>query len=289
MLFAPLFPGLAFLFAAPSSLPQQPQAQVLDAATGAPVPYASVGIQRKPLGTVADATGHFAPQSLAGAAPTDTVVVTCVGYAPRKLLASAVAEGQLLRLTPQSNTLAAVTVRAGAWKRQRVGHEGSFSFTQYNFHLNGDADPARKLGREVGTILALHPGSELEDVHFFIGNNSFRRVRLRLNVRALDADDQPAASLLTQDIHYQLPDGAKGWQHLDLRPYHVQTGQHERVAVTLEWIDGAPDPSRDWQVLLMPAPLNPLHRMVYRDKSASEWRSLRASLSLYVTAVSPRS
>ncbi|WP_171025464.1 carboxypeptidase-like regulatory domain-containing protein [Hymenobacter jeollabukensis] len=278
---------MALLFFS-SCPPQQPRAQVLDAATGQPVPYASVGVQLKPLGTVADAAGYFAPQALAGAQPADTVVVSCVGYAPRKLLASTLTEGQPVRLLPQTNTLSAVTVRPGAWQRRRVGHEGSFSFTQYNFHLNGDADPARKLGREVGTILALRPGSELEDVHFFVGNNSFRGVRLRLNVRALDADDQPAASLLTQDIHYQLPDGAKGWQHLDLRPYHVQTGQHEHVAVTLEWLDGTPDPSRDWQVLLMPAPLNPLHRMVYRDKSADQWRSLRASLSLYVTAVSPR-
>ncbi|OON70007.1 hypothetical protein [Hymenobacter sp. CRA2] len=278
----------AALLAALAFPPQQSQTQVLDASTGAPIPYASIGVQFKPVGTVADATGRFAPQALAAAQPADTVLVTCVGYAPQKLLASQLADLPAVRLTPQPHALSGVTVRASAWKRQRVGHEGSFSFTHYNFHLNGDAEPARKLGREVGTVLALRPQSELEDVHFYVGNNSFRGVRLRLNVRALDADDNPAASLLTQDIHYQLPDGAKGWQHLDLRPYRVQTGQNDRVAVTLEWIDGAPDPARDWQVLLMPAPLNPLHRMVYRDKSADQWHSLRASLSLYVTAVSPR-
>ncbi|UYZ60324.1 carboxypeptidase-like regulatory domain-containing protein [Hymenobacter latericus] len=267
--------------------PQQPQPQVLDARTGAAVPFASVGVKLKPLGTVADAEGQFSLRALAAALPSDTVVVTCVGYAPRKLLLSQLQQQATVRLTPLTHELSTVTVRGSGWKRRRIGHDGSFSITYYNFHINGDTDPARKLGREVGAVLRIRPLSEIEDVHFYIGENTFRSVRLRLNVRSLDADDNPAASLLTQDVHYVLPDNAKGWQHLDLRPYHIATGNHNRVAVTLEWLEGSPDPQRPWQSLLMPAPLGPLHRMVYRDKSADKWHSLRASLSLYVTAASP--
>ncbi|KUG07708.1 carboxypeptidase-like regulatory domain-containing protein [Solirubrum puertoriconensis] len=267
--------------------PQQPQPHVLDARIGEAVPFASVGVKLKPVGTVADAEGQFSLKALAAALPSDTVVVTCVGYAPRKLLLSQLLQEATVHLTPLTQELSTVTIRATGWKRRRVGHDGSFSLTHYNFHLNNDTEPARKLGREVGAVLRIRPQSEIEDVHFYIGQNTFRGVRLRLNVRALDTNENPTTSLLTQDVHYVLPDDAKGWQHLDLRPYHIATGNHNRVAVTLEWLEGMPDPQRSWQTLLMPAPLGPMHRMVYRDKSADEWHSLRASLSLYVTAASP--
>ena len=59
-------------------------------------------------------------------------------------------------------------------------------------------------------------------------------------------------------------------------------------SVMLEWLHGTPDSRRDWYNLTIPAPLTPFHRMVYRDKPEDHWQTLRANLSLYVTALSPR-
>ncbi|UOR07044.1 carboxypeptidase-like regulatory domain-containing protein [Hymenobacter aerilatus] len=272
---------------------QAPTPSITNAATHAAVPYASVGVKGKPIGTVADAQGHFDPQHLAAAAPSDTVVFSCVGYQPFKLLAADLPRHSAIKLTPQAQTLGEVHVRANSWKRHRLGRDGSWGFTYYNFHLATDKSPANIPGREVGTILHIKPGSYLEDAHVYFGSRNYKNLRFRLNVRTLDADDHPATSLLTQDVQMTIPDDAPaGWQHIDLKPYQVCVGDNKRIAVTLEWLDGLETRDRadknQWNVLLIPAALSATHRMVFREKSEDQWQVQPINLSLYVTVASPR-
>lgn len=283
-----LLPAL-FLLPLCAATPQQTRPFVTDAATGAPVPYASVGVKNKPIGTVADGLGHFSADRLATAAPTDTLVVSCVGYQAHKLLTRDLSDLREVKLQPQAHALKEVRVRAAGWKQHTIGRDGSWGITFYNFHLASDKDPARKLGREVGTILHVKPESFLEDAHVYIGGNTFQNLRFRLNVRALDAEDHPAASLLSQDVQFAVAAGATGWQHIDLKPYQVNVGQQERVAVTVEWLDGNPTEKKEWYMLTIPAALSATHRMVFRDKSEDTWKVQPVNLSLYVTARSPRS
>ncbi|MBW3126956.1 carboxypeptidase-like regulatory domain-containing protein [Hymenobacter profundi] len=272
---------------------QGPTPAIINADTNAAVPYASVGVKGKPIGTVADAQGHFNPQQLAAAAANDTVVFSCVGYRPYKVLAAELTRHATIKLTPQAQTLGEVHVRANGWKRHRLGRDGIWGFTYYNFHLSTDKSPASIPGREVGTILHVKPGSYLEDAHVYFGTRNYKNLRFRLNVRTLDAEDHPAASLLTQDIQFAVPDNApKGWQHINLQPYLVCVGDNKRVAVTLEWLDGLEARDRadknQWNVLLIPAALSATHRMVFRDKSEDQWHVQPVNLSLYVTVASPR-
>jgi hypothetical protein len=268
--------------------PQQTRPIVTDAATGIPIPYASVGVQNKPIGTVADGLGHFAAEPLATAARTDTLVVSCVGYQPSKLLVRDLSGLREVKLRPQVQALQEVRVRAAGWKRHTIGRDGAWGITFYNFHLASDKDPARKLGREVGTILHVKPESFVEDAHVYIGSNTFQNLGFRLNVRALDAEDHPATSLLTQDVQFAVAAGATGWQHIDLKPYGVNVGQQERIAITIEWLDGIPTEKKDWYSLTVPAALSATHRMVFRDKSEDAWKVQPVNLSLYVTARSPK-
>jgi hypothetical protein len=169
-----------------------------------------------------------------------------------------------------------------------LGRDGAWGLTYYNFHLAADRAPASKLGREVGTILHVKPGSFIEDAHFYLGRNNYKEVKFRLNVRALDAQDHPAAALLTRDVIIRVPDGASGWQHIDLKGLDVNVGQQARVAVTLEWLNGASENEAEWSALLIPAALSATHRMVFRDKSEDQWKVQPLNLSLYVTALSPK-
>ncbi|MBC6609686.1 carboxypeptidase-like regulatory domain-containing protein [Hymenobacter sp. BT507] len=282
----------SFLFLPFSSLfLQAPTPSITNATTHAAVPYASVGVQGKPIGTVADAQGHFDPQHLAAAAPTDTIVISCVGYRPYKVVAAELLRHASIELTPQAQTLAEVQVRANSWKRHRVGRDGTWGFTYYNFHLATDKSPASIPGREVGTILHVKPGSYLEDAHVYLGRRNYKNLRFRLNVRALDANDHPAASLLTQDVQFAVPDDAPGgWQHIDLKPYQVCVGDNQRVAVTIEWLAGSEikEDATEWGRLLIPAALSATHRMVFREKSEDQWQVQPINLSLYVTVASPR-
>lgn len=65
--------SLTSLFLLPSVAFLPPQhttsTRVQDAATGIAVPYASVGVKGKSIGTVANAQGHFTTEQLAAAAP----------------------------------------------------------------------------------------------------------------------------------------------------------------------------------------------------------------------------
>lgn len=262
-------------------------ATVTDAATGQPIPYASLGIRNKPIGTVADGLGHFSSAALRGAVPTDTLVVSCVGYQSRRLLVADLAKLPELALTPQAAVLQEVQVRADTWKRRNVGREGAGGFTFYNFHLQADKEPAHKLGREVGAILGVKPNSFVEEAYVYIRQQSFKHLRFRLNVRALDGQGHPAASLLTQDVQFAVADSTASWQHLDLKPYNINVGPQHRIAVTLEWLDGTPTKQQDWYSVSIPAALSATHRMVFRDKSEDQWKVQPINLSLYITTVSP--
>lgn len=266
--------------------PSQPAVRVLDSQSRQAVPYASVGVVGRALGTVADAQGSFLPARV-GAAATDTVVVSCVGYQSRRLLVADLARLPELSLVPQAQALAEVQVKADTWKRRNVGREGSTGFTFYNFHLQADKEPANKLGREVGAILGVKPNSFVEEAYVYLKQKSFRHLRFRLNVRALDSQDHPAASLLTQDVQFTVADSTASWQHLDLKPYNINVGPQDRIAVTLEWLDGAPLKQQDWYSVTIPAALSATHRMVFRDKSEDQWKVQPINLSLYITTVSP--
>lgn len=266
--------------------PSQPAVRVLDSQSRQAVPYASVGVVGRALGTVADAQGSFLPARV-GAAATDTVVVSCVGYQSRRLLVADLARLPELSLVPQAQALAEVQVKADTWKRRNVGREGSTGFTFYNFHLQADKEPANKLGREVGAILGVKPNSFVEEAYVYLKQKSFRHLRFRLNVRALDSQDHPAASLLTQDVQFTVADSTASWQHIDLKPYNINVGPQDRIAVTLEWLDGAPLKQQDWYSVTIPAALSATHRMVFRDKSEDQWKVQPINLSLYITTVSP--
>jgi hypothetical protein len=264
-----------------------PSVKIIDSVTGQPVPYGSIGVENKPIGTVADSSGRFAVEALLSASATDSVVVSCVGFQSRKLIMAELRQQSEIQLTPQAQALTEVVVRGAGWKRHTLGRDGTWGITYYNFHLAADKLPASKLGREVGTILRVKPGSFVEDAHFYIGRNNFNNLKFRLNVRALDKDDAPAEALLTRDVVFSVANQAVGWQHIDLRPYDVNVGQHERMAVTLEWLDGTPTSEATWTSLLVPAAMSATHRMVFRDKSEDRWKVQPINLSLYVTALSP--
>ncbi len=87
---------------------------VLDRKTGAPVPFASVAVPSRAVGTVADAQGRF---SLA-AASTETVQVTSVGYET----ATVPAGGGLLtvRLAPSAYALGNVRVSGESLDPRRI-------------------------------------------------------------------------------------------------------------------------------------------------------------------------
>ena len=64
---------------------QQLRGRVVSAATGRSVPFASVGVEGRPLGSTADEAGRFTFADAPALTATDSVVISCVGYQSLRL------------------------------------------------------------------------------------------------------------------------------------------------------------------------------------------------------------
>ncbi|GAB2784205.1 pimeloyl-ACP methyl ester carboxylesterase [Hymenobacter luteus] len=255
------------------------QGTVLDAQTQAPVPFASVGVSGKPLGTVADEQGRFrftTPTDLA-----EPVVVSCVGYQSATVSAATLqATGQVVRLRPSGVSLAAVTVRPGKVKTKTFGRTSSSTLMGASLYTEADL-VSDALAKEQGTIIGIDKDCRLRDFNMHVAFNRFKSVKFRLNLYRVKAGlpDQP---LLRQDVRFDVTQ-PRGWVRVDLSPYQVQLQGQREVAVTIQWLqsealEGSP---KAFGVSAVPTPG---HSILTRNKSQAAWQQKSGYLSFYLTA-----
>ena len=258
------------------------EGQVVQAAGGAPVPFATVGVRGQSLGSAADEQGRFR-FVVPAAAGADTLVFSCLGYETARVPVAAFGPGRrrqvALRAVP--TRLAAVTIRPGKVRTKTFGRTGSSTFMTSRLYTEPDL-VRDELGREQGTVLRIDPDCRLLDLNFFVAFNRFRRVTFRLNLYAV-RQGQPAGSLLTRDVLVEVTQ-PRGWVRVDLRPYQLQLQGHREVAVTLQWLRSEAEPGQSKAFGLAAVPL-PGSSILFRDKSEAPWRTVNpGALSLYLTA-----
>ncbi|WP_375416162.1 carboxypeptidase-like regulatory domain-containing protein [uncultured Hymenobacter sp.] len=273
--------GIIFISQA-QTLPAQ--IRVVDARSGQPIPYASIGVRGRPLGTVADAAGTFPLSRIGLAAAADTVVVSCVGYAPRKLLAGQLQPATELRLTPQQTKLAEVVVRGRQPRRVLLGHNWVSAFTSMPFYLRGDTVPHIRLGRELGPLLKIKHPTRLKSFHLFTSGRDFKTVTFRLNIYAVQ-NGEPQNSLLRQDIIFTVNGQQRGWTAVDLRPYSIMLEGTQEVVATVQWL-GSEAGRPNSLFLDVPAHLSAFHTTFRREKSGQGWTKYGVNPSFYFKALS---
>jgi hypothetical protein len=261
----------------------RPAIRVIDSRTSQPVPYASVGVRGKPLGTVADAHGSF-PLSQVGAAPADTVVISCIGFQSQLMTLNELRSHAEIRLAPQQQALAEVVVRGRQPRPVSIGHNWVSAFTSYGFYITADTVPHARLGREVGVLLAIKHPTLLESFHLFTSGRDFKSVTFRLNIYAVE-QGQPHHSLLRQDVIFTVDGQRRGWNNVDLRPFAITLAGPQQVVATVEWLSsevGRPG----GKFLDLPVHLSAVHTLYSRSKSAQAWTTSSANPSLYFDALS---
>ena len=258
-------------------------ARVVDASSGQPIPYASIGVCNRPLGTVADAQGSFLLSRI-GAADTDTLVISCVGYVSRKLLAKQLPSETTLRLIPQTTKLADVVVRGRKPKRILLGHNWVSAFTMLGFYTQADTVPHIRLGRELGPVLKIKHPTQLESFHLFTSGRGFKTVTFRLNIYAMQ-DGEPQHSLLRQDIIFTVNGQQRAWTEIDLRPYNILLAGPQEIVATAQWL--ASEAGRPNSLFLdIPTHLSAFHTTFRRDKSGQVWTKIGGNPSFYFSALS---
>jgi len=200
----------------PPLLAQAPvlQGQLRAQRTHAPIPFVSIGVKGKNVGTVADAQGTFSlriPPQVAA----DSLTFSAIGYQPQTVaIAQLVATQQHdFLLVEKPTVLPAVVVRARAPKTRRLGT------TTHNPFLWGSAQ--QKQTQDIVEFAKLIPlantPSELVQAHIFLRRPTVDTVTFRLNFYRAGTE-RPAERLVERTILVRTAI-QNGWLTIDLAPY----------------------------------------------------------------------
>ncbi|HYE77773.1 MAG TPA: carboxypeptidase-like regulatory domain-containing protein, partial [bacterium] len=223
-----------------------------------------------PVGTVADATGHFRLALPASVAEADTLQVALLGYAPRtwtvrELLSQPAGLPLRVQLAERPALLPAATVRAARLKQERIGNHHYKTTLQTNFALG--AEPGQNVGSEIGRVFQLpRGGAWLDRFRFVVCGNTFDTVRLRINVYRL-RDGVPREPLLAEPLYRDVIGKRATWVDVDLQPLNLFVDAGE-VVVAVEWVGHSRKGDSLGMPLLMPA----FATHLYRYGAASRWK-----------------
>ncbi len=232
-----LFLSVLLLHSCISSLLAQSiliKGKVINADTGAPIAYATVGVKGKELGTISSSQGNFefkAPaQSITA---TDKIIISSIGYERQELLVkNAATENLEVRLRPQVISLTEVAIKPRKLKSKVLGKNDREYFTSTAFFNRSDVIDD-KLGKETGNIIPISKSCYLNSFSVYVNSNEFKSIKFRLNLYAVK-DGLPAESLLKEEILFDIKDQQTGWVEVDLRKYNLHVEGLDKIAVTMQ-------------------------------------------------------
>jgi hypothetical protein len=129
--------------------------KVLDAKTAETLPFVSIGIPGKSVGTVAQLDGSF-NITISDIYNNDSIRFSIIGYEAKKMLVSefkalATAQKAVIKLQPQDEILSEVMIRPRDMKSKILGNE--FDSPSITAGFTSD-----DLGSEIGTVMKLKDG-----------------------------------------------------------------------------------------------------------------------------------
>ncbi len=245
--------------------------------TNQPLPYASIGVLNKPIGTIADSTGNF-NLTIPNENLNDTLQISMVGYWPVKLLVKDfIKTNNIVYLTEKVTQLKEVTVSSQYSHTEIVGRQSGGSLIQASLIPKGDGPPA--VGAESGLKLqAPHYPALLDNANVYFSANNFKLIKFRLNFYSLK-NNLPDTLLFNKEILVSLNNYKTGWTRIDLTTYDLVINSD--CAVTLQWVDYNKDMTQSPQ-LLIPAGVSFSHINYFRTASQDKWRTAKGNMSFYV-------
>ena len=254
---------------------------VLDQVTQQPVPFATIGVPAKALGTAASEAGVFRLVLPVAGSPA-AVVVSSVGYEAATVPLVPWPTGpQVIRLRPAKVALGEVVVRGGKVRTKTFGRTGASTLMVSRMYTEPDL-VRDELAKEQGTRVPVDPHCMLRDVHFFVAFNRFRSVTFRLQLYTV-RQGLPDRPLLRRNIFVEVTQ-PRGWVRVDLQADSLVLRGLKEVAVTLQWVRSEAREGSEKAFGLAAVP-TPGHGILFRDKSQAPWRVVTPGhLSLYLTA-----
>lgn len=281
-----IFYLLFFLLSANFTLNAQVKVRgkVIDSKTQTTLPFATVGIKNKGVGTVTDENGHFNFEiSVDSIGKNDNLIISSIGYKQAEISVLEFNKGfQTITLNPAVIGLNEVIIKPKKVKTKVFGRTGRSAImstrmiTERN-HVSDD------LGKEIGTVLDIDKNCQLKDFNLYVIFNRFKLIKFRLNIYSVK-NDLPDTLLVNDNIIFDVQQGRQTWINVDLKKYNIYLNGTDKIAVTIQWLksETGDDPKKSFNVAAVPSSSKSI---LFRDKSQSQWLKVAGNLSFNVTAV----
>ena len=257
----------------------------IDGQTNLPLPYVSIGIKNKPIGTVSDSTGRYSlsyPQTdIAG---KDSIFFSAVGYKSVKMdWDNFLKTEKFVKLYESPQTLEMVNIKANPGQIKNYGRSNAslifFPAMYKNIPKHSD-----EKGREQATILKIDQNIFLRKLSFKINRRTFSKIKLRMNIYSVK-EGLPDQSILHKDVVFDVIGnteiGMPRSVSIDLRPYQIQIKGKKEIAVSLAILDLEPLRGDSTQsAFFIPSFPGPLLSSLYRIKGEAQWQKVSSSYLL---------
>lgn len=168
--------------------------QVLDANTGQPIEYVSIGIERASIATVSNDDGSFA-FNISKHYTKDTIRFSSIGYEHLRIPVADFTPGEDLpiKLIPRDVELRQVEINSIKLKARTLGN------TYSNTKLNAGFSSNRK-GHEIGVLLKINKPTFLEEVNINLVKCTYSKLFYRLNIYR-ELEDGKYENILQEPIY----------------------------------------------------------------------------------------
>lgn len=213
------------------SIAQIYQGEIRDAVTGAPLPYANLGVIGKNKGGISNEQGIF-NIDLNGVAESDSLMISYIGYQSKVFLVKEFDfSNSLIKLSPNAYELLNIQVVANR-KTLKIGNDKK----RYKGYTGwGASKPSEGIAR--GTVIdATQYPIALKRLAVKFRHNTFDSVKCRVHIHEF-VNGQIGKSLLTKNVFFTT--SKKRWVFVDLEKEAILIDKS--IAVGVEWVDAWTD------------------------------------------------
>jgi hypothetical protein len=209
---------------------------IVDMDSNGAVPYVSIGITGKPIGTVANNLGVFDFLLNDQLNDRDTIKFSSIGYESKGFTIGELRERSktaalIITLKRSLSQLKQVVVLSKKVNVKIVGYER-------NSMLFGVSFGSSQVGSQGGIIIPIkHSATSLESLSFLIIKNSFKHLVFRMNLYEM-VKDKPGSNILTENIFLTVDNNQTGKMTFSLTKYDLVFNKD--ILMTLEWIEAQP-------------------------------------------------
>lgn len=266
---------VTFLFVAMGLSAQVYTGIVSDSTTHEPLPFVSIGIPGKAVGTVAQLDGSYS-LVISEAYNNDSIRFSIIGYEPKNILVSefkAMTKTNYvaIQLSPREEEIASVLIRPREMKSKVLGN--TFDSPAVIAGFTSD-----DLGSEIGTVMKVKDNKAyyLKSCGVNFARVDYDSIIFRINIYALENG-------LPGTLKHQLPIYVTVYRdqknaEIDLRPYAIEIS--DDFVLGLEWVQDLPEKTKS--VMFCAGFFG--SKVVYRQTAQDIWRGFPIGIGIWCEA-----